>query len=246
MIEGVVWWKKPEEDTRSRSWSVQGVWSEMFEPLDQNLLKCSEEVMNTEHYELHSFSASLVWLMTTNKTVKLFILSRCRRAAETRGSPGGLTAGGCSASDIRAAVLLFLQREARQECTAGGAGGRGGGGSLYLEDWLHAAPVIHQSARRSRLRGTNLQEENLLKLVFSTNLQTELWRLFIGSSLNHTAHMSSVTWSPAFLQLILKEQFTLGWKSTPHVLPAWPVKWWHGSCSPEAFRDWLLLSSQTC
>lgn len=71
--------------------------------------------------------------------MKLSVLSGWRRAAETRGSLGGLTAGGFSAFVIRAAVLLFLQREARQECSAGGAGGGqggggGGGGSLYLED----------------------------------------------------------------------------------------------------------------
>lgn len=67
---------------------------------------------------------------------------------------GGVTAGGFSASVIWAAALLSLRR---------GAGGMlswwcGGGrvrekGGLYLEDWLHVAPVLHPSSCSSRFEG---------------------------------------------------------------------------------------------
>lgn len=79
---------------------------------------------------------------------------------------GGVTAGGFSASVIWAAALLSPRR---------GAGGMlswwcGGGrvrekGGLYLEDWLHVAPVLHSSSCSSRFEGRRYTRE----LVLSRN-----------------------------------------------------------------------------
>lgn len=236
MIEGVVYSKKPEEDTRSHpSWSVQEVCSQMFEPLDQNLVKCfrrSDEhwtlwapqflcifcLIDDDQLECEAFCPVRVeegsrdtWVAWRPDSRRLFSVrhpSRCIVVPAARG-PAGMLGWWC----------WWWSRRRRRR--------RGESILRGLTACCTCPPPVSTSLTPPR---NKLREENLLKLVFSTNLQTELWRLFTGSSLNQTAHMfrgelrSSLTWSPASLQLILKEQFTSEWMPTPHGME---VKWWH-------------------
>ena len=190
MIEGVVQENRGRHQ-KSPELICRGVWSEMFGPLDQNLVKCfrrSDEhwtlwapqflsifcLIDDDQQECEVFCPVTVeegsrdtWVAWRPDSRRLFSVrhpSRCIVVPAARG-PAGMLGWWC----------WWRRRRRRRESILRG-----------LTACCTCPPPVSMSLTPPR---NKLWEENLLKLVFSTNLQTELWRLFTGSSLNQTAHM---------------------------------------------------------